>query len=123
MNKASEAEKVAHDDVRGADMVGDILAGGFAGFLAEVSVGEQARGYGLEFGARMDAEAAAEFAQVGRFLEFVVVRSVDYRDGECSSLVDVVEPGSEAAADVGDVGVGVYRAEDAEAVYYQDRRP
>lgn len=95
------------DATGGAEIVGDISGGGFAGLLQDFGVGEVAVHHIVKLVDAADRHSAATLYQTRSFTEFLVVRTKHNRDAVDGSLIDVVYSGAETSAYIRHIGVAV----------------
>ena len=112
-------EDVSEDEVGGAQMSLNVVKAHFTAARESVGIGSKRVDDLCEFIGVSNAKSAAARYQVGCFLEFLVVRSDDYRNAIDSRLVDVVDTGPESATHVGHLSILIKRGEDSEAVDYE----
>lgn len=113
---SGRGEKVGKDAVGGAEVGADVGTGAFAGIFQENWRQQQGIERLREAAGIGDREAATALDEVAGFLEFLMVGTENHRYAIYCSFVEIMDAGSESAADVGDVGEAVERRQFAERI-------
>lgn len=109
-------EKVGKDAVGGAEVGADVGTGAFAGIFQENRRQQQGIERLREAAGIGDREAATALDEVAGFLEFLMVGAENHRYAIYCGFVEIMDSGSEPAADIGDVGEAVERRQFAERI-------